>query len=60
MNFKVYEYYLEFMNSGFTYLKGSSYEISFNESEFNNVLSVINFVREQFMAISRALGISFM
>lgn len=60
MNFKVYEYYLEFMNKGFNYLKNSNYDISFNESEFGNVLSVINFVREQFVAISRALGISFM
>lgn len=60
MNFTVYEYYLEFMNKGLTYLKHSNYDISMNEKEFDDVLSVINFVREQFVDISRALGISFM
>ena len=60
MNFKIYEYYLEFMNKGFSYVKSSGLEVSLNESEFSDCLAVINFVREQFLAISAALGISFM
>lgn len=60
MNFKVYEYYLEFMNKGFDYVKTSGLNITLNENDFSSLLSVINFVREQFLAISWALGISFL
>ena len=59
MNFKVYEFYLDFMNKGFTFVKSSGLDISINEAEFSDCLAIINFVRDQFKAVSRALGISF-
>ena len=60
MNFKVYEFYLEFMNKGFNFIKNSGIDVSVNENDFNRFLSIINFVREQFIDLSRAFAISFM
>lgn len=60
MNFKVYEFYLEFMNQGFSYIKKTNLDVSINEKEFSDILSIINFVREQFVAIAGAMQISFM
>ena len=59
MNFKVLEFYLEFMNKGFNYIKSSDINVKLTEDEFSNCLSIINFVRDQFKAISYAMGISF-
>ena len=60
MNFKVYEFYLEFMNKGFNFVKSSSYDLNINETQFLGCLSIINFVRDQFKDLSRALEISFL
>ncbi len=60
MNFKVYEFYLEFMNQGFSYIKNTNLDVAINEKEFSDILSIINFVREQFLAIAGAMEISFM
>jgi len=61
MNFKVYEFYLEFMNKGFSFIKNSGITgISANEASFIEFLKIINFVRDQFEAIAYALSISFM
>lgn len=60
MNFKVYEFYLEFMNQGFSYIKKTNLDVAINEKEFSDILSIINFVREQFLAIAGAMEISFM
>ena len=59
MNFTVYEFYLEFMNKGFNFIKSSGLDVQANEDGFNQLLSFITFVRDQFKAIAGALSISF-
>jgi len=59
MNFQVLEFYLEFMNKGFTYVKTSNLDVSLNENDFSECLSFIDFVRVQFKALSHAMAISF-
>lgn len=58
MNSKVFEFYLDFLNKGLVFAKGQDLMI-IDESNFNFCAKVIDFVRNQFSAISIALQISF-
>lgn len=59
MNFSIYELYLEFMNKGLSFGSKTGLSLPINEIEFHSFLSIINFIRDQFKAISTALAISF-
>ena len=59
MNYKVFDFYMEFMNKGFTVLKKSGYSSSVSENQFSTFLEIMGFIQDQFKDLSRALEISF-
>lgn len=58
MNTKVFEFYLDFMNKGLVFAKVQG-SLTVSEENFAFCTAVIDFVRNQFRALSTALGISF-
>lgn len=57
---KVVDCYLDFMNKGLNFLKDSNYDFNLSEPNMGVYLKVVNFIKEQFHAITLALEISFM